>query len=1406
MKKLSLLLLTLCVSLAGWATDNDDTPGLEYTLNPYAYDLKIKSWDESSQTLTVQFKLNAPPNLNGDEYNKVTDIEPNGIQIFAVDPQGNRYRIAGPGRDVIKAAHVNNNGQYELRIDLSTAKSVGGNNPGVDIPKNVPLTWEVQVKGRNNTATKGRKSPTLVFTDITTKNSLFYPRAAHGIAIEKKPLNPHFGKIFVADACIDHLKAAGYKYNGSALLIYDPHLKYTDYELKVKYEEGKMNGFSTTVNYEPHRVCVSEDGRVFVTCYNPDADAIVMELVGNDNFRTIIKADKAQNKDETVIRSADGNNTLLYPADTKYNDRPIAMDVKKTDEGLKILVAMLTPKGKIATKGTNRRVFSKITCYEYTLDDDDVNVEQYNLSNGKCKVVAEFYDVATDGTNDGSSQGEGMLFQCVFNDYNSIKQGLINVKYGEEENNPIWMKVDFGFSKNEGRNGRILYFDNTGSNPTVPKYTYLIPVSYCNANAMYGGGGMYIKGNQLLTGSGNNSVLFFNINNSNSVPNLTYNTSLASGSRGTGAWIDAFAEDFAANIYALSEAADNIIVIAMPYDGVRRTPSPAGQTFTLSDPVPNILATDLRYEVNNANEYIFSFNTNTQPEYAELRFYKSYESMKQSLAVVNADDFDGDMNVGHNDENLVCYYPITKGLKQGKISVTLGGVGGTIENKVITNDRLPAGELYWSVYVQTRKNSVFAPIYKQGTTGEDAHYRLHATANNYPETDQFGQLYAVNYYAGGDARNGLMVYGFNPNGDSDDEQSTILNSNRYKLVENYLNPSGNKPKFTNQRRLDVAPDGKVYIADCGSSLTFKSDAERPWMFQGGGVFVWNPNTQTGNEIQISQFTLDKTETSTAVTIYNHNGQMKLYATNTYGEFDNHANNKNYWKGYEYTEANQANVNIYGWNGFKEFNLGTPENILLQETTGTTPYSLGMGDGNGNISIVATEKGIWMAQHREGDVQYSLDNDQALPDVPANYILSFIPYGNTTSSNPWGGRTWRSCTTIGTGSYANQKSANSQTVDAPLQSCPGAGLAYRKVNNKEYLYIVQHSGDIAQFEIRSWNGTTPSVYHIRTYPSVGTKTVIGYGTSAQTTRPTGTITSMCFDYAGNLITTAGQTYFKEGMGSQDIVVYTMPYDRVNAREIQAPNSCRMIPERLAYLDMSAQELELVINNHTDHDGCAIELFRPLQAGMFNTICLPFELDFANLPDEHPFKDAEVKAFTGVVLEDVGGEKVLSLVFSDITQGSQKIMSANVPYLLEPMEDIVGSVRFDNPVRLTSIEGNVVGFDFDGNHIDFKGVVPITPLEATYADGIPLKLLLVADNRLAALTSNANILGFRAYFQLAKPLPAGTSAKIVGKKPVTTNTTIVVDGKKVNVDKFLREGRVYIRVGETLYTITGEVVGR
>ena len=789
--------------------------------------------------------------------------------------------------------------------------------------------------------------------------------------------------------------------------------------------------------------------------------------------------------------------------------------------------------------------------------------------------------------------------------------------------------------------------------------------------------------------------------------------------------------------------------------------------------VPNILATELRcvphaYE----NKYIFSFNTNHKPTKAYIRFYMSYDDMKNSLNVVNADDYNGT-----NSNKPAFYYEFpSSALKQGTMTVTLGGVGGeTDANGKITNACLPAGVIYWSVYVEAEKGTDWGMIYKQGTTGEDAHYRLHATVNTYPETDGFGQIYAAQYN-GSTGKKSMMVYAANPNG--------TATSNRYKLVKEYVNPASGT-KFENQRRPAVAPDGKVYIADHGATA-FDAYAIRPMMFDNGGIYVWDPNTQTeDNIIVLKQFLNDPRETSSGVAIWNHNGTVKMYGTNTYGEFGFHSvEGGNLWKGYAYDQANQADPNIYGWNGFKEYTLGSPNNSASTETTESTiQRSLGMGDGHGNISIVAMDKGVWLCQHREDDVQYKLDNHSPLPDNPENYILSFIPYNSNS-------RTWTSTTSNGvvveTGATISGRSELTQYPGSPLQSSPGAGCAYRKINGVDYIFIVQHNANIAQLKV-TWSGTTPSVTHVKTFSAVGTKSYI-----RGTNRETGAITTMCFDYAGNLITTAGGSYFGH---SQDIIVYSFPYNRTNAREIQAPNSCRMIPERIAHEDMDQTDWNSVIQPYIEKSKkCALDIYRPMQKGTFNTICLPFNISTLT---GTPYAGAEVMKFIGTELKKEGGEYVLNFLFDDVTFNGEDIIKAGVPYLINPKKDVVGIASFESPIQFATTTAAIVD-DQDEQYAKFYGVFVQTWIDNPDPDR--LKLMLVSDNRLAEIEPDY-FYGMRAYFQLQKAIPNNTLSLLNFRRNATTGTEIVVDGKKVNVEKFIREGRAYIRVGGTLYNMDG-----
>ena len=144
-----------------------------------------------------------------------------------------------------------------------------------------------------------------------------------------------------------------------------------------------------------------------------------------------------------------------------------------------------------------------------------------------------------------------------------------------------------------------------------------------------------------------------------------------------------------------------------------------------------------------------------------------------------------------------------------------------------------------------------------------------------------------------------------------------------------------------------------------------------------------------------------------------------------------------------------------------------------------------------------------------------------------------------------------------------------------------------------------------------------------------------------------------------------------------------------------------------------------------------------------------------------------------------------------------MEAGVPYLIHPNGDVQGIVRF-NMVQFEKTQGNTVN---TGDYADFIGTFPQVNMDEPTA--YP-RFMVVAENRLAEI-DGGTLLGFRSYFQMKKDI-TNTISLLNFKKPTTTDTEIVVDGQPVNVDKFIREGRAYIRVGETLYTITGEVVGR
>ena len=1330
MKKLLLILTAVFVSAIGWAQNNADAP---YLLNPYAYDL-TSSWDEATQKLTVNFKVNSAPNLHDTRDANNNAVNGRGIQVFLVDSKGNEYYICGPSQDDIRKAHKATSGRYgsySYTIDLTS----GLDRNGKLIPRNEDLTWKVRVNGRKNYNAEianglgGSQNFSKPRRWLIEDNPAYQKRLiSHSIDVVTNPQAPNFGRIMITDGIkVSTDNGWGnahddryYSYTeGRGLYILEPDfVNFANNGKRAALNSNKNGGFVDPL--EPREVSISDNGRIFVSSASKTLATAVWEL--SSNYQ---------------------NWTAILTKSTLGNRRVVAMDTKGAGDAITLLLLC-------APKDAN----TPLTCWEY------------NLQNRTLTEV----DLPTNVT-DITPYVEGINFQA-------------KVQYAS--NGDIWVGLGNTYGSRVVR---------------VKDNTYRFYGS--NSSGSWGGEAFVIKNNLMIKSSrtsGDADILFKRLDNGNNY----FSENITAEGIGMDSWITDFAIDYADNVFVASNYHGRVIPISMPYDGVRYTPAPSNQKFTLSDPVPNILATDLRYDiVRGKNQYEFSFNVNTKPQEAQIRFYESYEDMQKSLNVVNADNYNGT-----NPNKPVYVYNIPQDkLKQGRIAVNLGAVGGQVEEGVITNDRLPAGVLYWSVYVKTRESCVFAPIYQYGATTDatNGHHRKHIAVNNYPETDMFGSLIVAHNPSVTDdatrANRGLHIYGINPDGNSDDEKGNINNNTRYSKRAEYLNQNADG-RLHYPRRLVVGHDGKVYVADEGTETTSRT-TQGGVIHEHGGVKVWDP----ANPNKFALFSDNRIGTATGVALYEHADGWKLYANNTYNEFSSHGN--------AYTKENQDNPASYGWNGFVGY-------VLDKYTSGhngswsswgnnATEVALRRGDASGNFAFAAMDKGLWICQYREHTVALKLAIKQPLADNFEAYILSFVPYGTDI-------RTWKSSESIGVKSYDSNgnpvwdsnRSPYSQYEDSPLQSTPGGGVAYKKINGKEYIYVVNHDGNIAVLEITGWEGTGVSSKPIIPVANIKILTTPEFTKADRAVDGTSTkwhtafITSMCFDYAGNLITTTG---IGNHDAPQDILVYTMPYDRVNAREIQAPNSCRMIPERIAHLDMDKEDLDELIEEHQkDHPtGCAVDLYRPIQGGEFNTICLPCTLDLTTLPEGHPLYKAELKEYTGLNLNTVGGEKVLELVFTDV---SNKVIIANKPYIIQPEENYNSIIRFAGPLQLTNTTGEDVNHEENSNNYNmtFQGIIPYQEITPTIRDGVSLTLMLVADNRLAEMTTTGYMYGFRGYFELNQPLPKGMRTRITTSKGTATNTTIVVGGKKVNVEKFIREGRVCIRVGDTLYTINGEVIGR
>ncbi|MBO5405583.1 MAG: hypothetical protein J6A13_06285 [Paludibacteraceae bacterium] len=436
-------------------------------LNPFAYNLS-STLSEEGTTLTVNYTLNA----NAD-----------AVEVVILN-----------GKEVLKTVPCKgiNKGTYTVNI------------PTAGLPEDVDLTWSVNVKG------------TSVETP-TQEEKMYSMYCPHGLAIDKDPESEYFGRILVADAMNVVKDKTGYLGSGigAGLHVFNPSFT-TD---STVYTGG--NDFTRiweANGYQPWRVKISEDGRIFVSSL--DLNGVAVWEVSKDlqTWTPVIAG--TQGEDGNIL-DAEGN----FVAGMN-----VSMDVKGSGEDLTLLLYSCT---------TGAAAFSQsaFRLDEYALGTDTTwtGTPKNILTGGKYALVhtnAEFiYD------------GEGGYWFGASRAGNAGQPNLVHINAAGEQD---YYTEDAGLYGGDG----VLVHN-----------------------------GMLFKGKARTSSTvGNFGVWTIGKDEAGKVT-LTEKWTVAAN--GIGRNLNEFAVDYAENLYVVGNSGEKIIAYALPYSGEVSTPAASKYAFTL---------------------------------------------------------------------------------------------------------------------------------------------------------------------------------------------------------------------------------------------------------------------------------------------------------------------------------------------------------------------------------------------------------------------------------------------------------------------------------------------------------------------------------------------------------------------------------------------------------------------------------------------------------------------------------------------------------------------------------------------------------------------------------------------------------------------------------------------------------
>ena len=836
---------------------------------------------------------------------------------------------------------------------------------------------------------------------------------------------------------------------------------------------------------------------------------------------------------------------------------------------------------------------------------------------------------------------------------------------------------------------------------------------------------------------------------------------------------------------------------------------PRGSTGTIyaiwQEPVPCIVAYDLNCKyLTGKMAFEFSFYANTQPTAGKLIFYN-----------MNKEPI-GNMN---EEPEPIGEYTINY-LWEGENTVVLNAEAIPALNQALIEGR----DFLWEVHLEARPSTLFAEIFRS-----EPFNTAYATIDNSPESDFFGSIWVANQqkhgYSDGEisggiwrlvpeqgyARDGGAFAGGHrphrprpgepkpnggggqpprwdgqqppqgggqpqPNGGGQPPQGggqPQPNGGKQEPPQGDGQPQpnggkqepprGGRPDHTPSENTEtgfevifrptVAPDGKVYLTDNGKEY--------------GGVFVMDPHTK-----QITNF-FHGYDYANGEWKDNNNNVVGSGSTGAHIYWTEDGNNQN---GFQPTTSKLFLMH----NAHAEdatLSLGSTKGFFVYDLMGTNPslkhtdlmhFKSEQDYNNNNCStyvstlvsdfaIVGTSRGAWVCQIRNED-----------KNVISDPSLTFYP----NEGKP----------TIFTKSLDGGIFGDNELIHGSWGSAIAVSKDKNPLADENLLAMVGGTGNIMLFDI-TWNGSVPTLSNKRDYPVVADD----QATAGDYDIPT--ITTLNFDYAGNLVATLGETYNDESDQHQ-VAIFTLPK---TPNHINVPSR---YSQRVPSLVEDDQCTSIAI---ADKKYETVEIHRKMQKGMYNTICLPFGI---NSLEGTPYQGASVVKFMGTEIQTVGGEEVLKLKFLELTFQGADTMVAGVPYLIQPHEqDIKVPVRVSNVFTCDNAD-DITGKRVtpDKSVATFCGITGPTTLEIEENPNT-LFLFLVADNRLATATVSGPMLGNRAYFTLDKKqnLPKRSMISIVKSTPAGFEE--IYNTYQTEAYKMLYNGMIVIVRDGVMYDLMG-----